>query len=133
MSNIACVPKRPCNDSNSLSPEWIHFYYFLWGKFPLGNRTKVAQHPGIVPFLFSVIESYEVLTFFFFLLITPAPRSPLLLDTPGRSSLPPAIPHTHTHSHAQCRPGSNYLQTLLWHTTFTTSPPDCAQMLSQPN
>ena len=77
---------------------------------------------------------------FFTLHLPPSPHPSCSLTTspplhPCLPSLPPAVPHTdrcaHTHTHG--RPGSNYLQTLLWHTTFATSPPDCTQMLSQPN
>lgn len=45
----------------------------------------------------------------FWFLATSSPLHPCL------PSLPPAIPHTHTHS--VCT-GSNYLQTIFWHTTF---------------
>ena len=68
------------------------------------------------------------------LLIPLALWPPLLLFIPvSHPSLQPSHTQTDARTHTHGRPGSNYLQTLLWHTTFATSPLDCTQMLSQPN
>jgi len=66
-------------------------------------------------------------------LTTSPPLHPCLPSFPPAFSYSDRCTHTRAHTGSHSRPGFNYLQTLLWHTTFATSPPDCTQMLSQPN